>query len=117
MKLNETTHRLSQTIERIDGAYAPATIRAYKADFIDFIEFCESNNTNALPASAEIIASYITHLTNANRSSASIRRAVSGIATIHTLNEYFFYIWNIRSTIPFAFKIRRTFSFSDLFPA
>ena len=88
MKLNETTHRLSQTIERIDGAYAPATIRAYKADFIDFISYCENNYANALPASAEIIASYITHLTNAHRSSASIRRAVSGIATIHTLNGY-----------------------------
>ena len=88
MNSNITSQRLSQTIQRIDGAYAPATIRAYKADFLDFISFCESNNTNPLPASADILASYITHLTNSNRSSASIRRAISGVATIHILNEY-----------------------------
>ena len=85
---NTSAEILRQTIQRVDEAYAPATIRAYQADFIDFISYCDNNHENALPASAEIIASYITHLTNAHRSSASIRRAVSGIATIHTLNEY-----------------------------
>ena len=40
MKLSENTDTLSQTIKKIDGAYAPATIRAYKADFIDFIAYC-----------------------------------------------------------------------------
>ena len=88
LKYNNSAYLLSQTIQRIDGAYAPATIRAYQADFIDFISYCDNNHANALPATAEIIASYIAHLTNAHRSSASIRRAVSGIATIHTLNEY-----------------------------
>ena len=83
----EAKHKLFVTIARIDGAYAPSTIRAYQADFIDFIGFCAINHANALPASAEIIASYITHLSNAHRSSASIRRAVSGIATIHTLKD------------------------------
>ena len=84
---NTSAEILRQTIQRVDGAYAPATIRAYQADFIDFISYCDNNHTNALPASVEIIASYITHLTNAHRSSASIRRAISGIATIHTLKD------------------------------
>lgn len=33
---------LTNTIEKIDGAYAPSTIRAYKANFERFIVFCES---------------------------------------------------------------------------
>ena len=37
-----TTSRLAETLARIEGAYAPATIRAYRADFASFIEFCES---------------------------------------------------------------------------
>lgn len=86
MESSKNINTLSQTIKRIDGAYAPATIRAYKADFLDFISFCESNNTNPLPASADTLASYITNLSKTNRSSASIRRAISGIATIHILN-------------------------------
>ena len=83
-----TKNKLMLTIKKIEGAYAPATIRAYQADFTDFISYCDNHQANALPASSEIIASYITHLSHAHRSSASIRRAVSGIATIHSLNEY-----------------------------
>jgi len=30
---------LHETIVKIDGAYAPSTIRAYRADFCDFIIF------------------------------------------------------------------------------
>ena len=41
---------LHKTLEKIDGAYAPTTIRAYKADFAKFIEFCESRGESALPA-------------------------------------------------------------------
>ena len=32
---------LLSTIARIEGAYAPATIRAYFADFAAFIAFCD----------------------------------------------------------------------------
>ncbi len=79
---------LEQTVDRINGAYAPSTIRAYKTDFIEFIAFCENHVECALPAAPEVIALYISHLKDSKRSSASIRRAIAGIATIHTLNEY-----------------------------
>lgn len=88
--MNKTNNdlRLTQTVDRIDGAYAKATIRAYKADFSDFIKFCEENQLKALPASSIAISGYINHLLNKGNSSASIRRAVAAIATIHNLNEY-----------------------------
>ena len=41
---------LQETIVKIDGTYAPSTIRAYRADFNDFIHFCVNRNVNALPA-------------------------------------------------------------------
>ena len=34
-----TSKILCETLARIEGAYAPATIRAYRADFAAFIEF------------------------------------------------------------------------------
>ncbi len=88
--MNKTNNdlRLTQTIDRIDGAYAKATIRAYKADVGDFIKFCERNKLEALPAASSAISGYINHLMDKGQSSASIRRAVAAIATIHTLNEY-----------------------------
>ncbi len=41
---------LMETLMRIDGAYAPYAIRAYKTNFERFIEFCENLKTCALPA-------------------------------------------------------------------
>jgi hypothetical protein len=58
---------LHSTIARIEGTYAPATIRAYFADFSAFIAFCGVNNHSALPASAEITARFISHISASGR--------------------------------------------------
>jgi len=87
MKNIKSRQRLSQTLQKIEGAYANSTIRAYKADFGKFIEFCEERNQGALPALPSSIANFITELSNDKRSSAGIRRALCGISTIHKLNR------------------------------
>lgn len=79
---------LLETLIRIDGAYAPATIRAYKSNFERFIEFCDQEKIVALPASQETIANYIKDLSNGKLKSATIRIAVASISAIHRLNEY-----------------------------
>ena len=78
---------LLETISRIDGAYAPATIRAYMANFERFIEFCESKNVLALPANKSDVADFIRYLSDNELKSASIRIAVASISAIHRLNE------------------------------
>ena len=78
---------LNKTIERIDGAYAPTTIRAYKADFAKFIEFCEIHHTDALPASPTIIAMYVAELSK-QYSASFIRRNVVSISSVHRLNYH-----------------------------
>jgi site-specific recombinase XerD len=77
---------LEATIKKIDGAYASSTIRAYKSNFENFIKFCDENNTTALPASSEIVASYIKKLSSHLKSS-SIKIAVASIAALHNLNS------------------------------
>ncbi|CAM8399705.1 XerD Site-specific recombinase XerD [Candidatus Methylopumilus universalis] len=85
--MNDTARNcLQATIKKIEGAYAPATIRAYKSNFENFIKFCDENNTSALPASSEIIASYIKKLSSHLKSS-SIKIAVASIAALHNLNS------------------------------
>ena len=78
---------LIKTLALIEGAYAPATIRAYKSNFERFIFYCNSINANALPADSETIAKFIQKLTASNLKSASIRLATAAISTIHKLNE------------------------------
>jgi len=79
---------LTKTIDRINGAYAEATIRAYRSNFIKFIDYCESIGACALPANSETISSYIENLSKENCRSATIRQSIASIATIHTLNNY-----------------------------
>ena len=86
--LNRAAKLLQETILKIEGAYAPSTIRAYRADFNDFIHFCGDRNANALPAEPNLVVQFICQLTGSSRSSASIRRALCGLSAIHKLNRF-----------------------------
>ena len=85
---NRASKLLQKTIIKIEGAYAPSTIRAYRADFTEFIHFCDDRNANALPAEPNLVVLYICQLTESGRSSASIRRALCGLSAIHKLNRF-----------------------------
>ena len=81
-------HRqLKQLLQHIDGAYAPNTIRAFRADFEEFIAFCKSNKARALPASPETVAAFVDETTKRNIASASIRRKIVSIGSVHRLLE------------------------------
>jgi len=84
--LLDPRNALYLTIRKIEGAYAHATIRAYRVDFLDFIHFCENLDMPALPASGEAVSAFIESLMQQGKRSASIRRAVAGIASIHQMN-------------------------------
>ena len=86
--LAEMMALLDATMARIEGAYAPSSIRAYRADFAEFARFCITRGWQALPALPQHLAAFVDSLTAGGvRSSASIRRAVSGICTVHKLNR------------------------------
>jgi site-specific recombinase XerD len=79
---------LQATIKKIEGAYAPATIRAYKSNFENFIKYCDGINQEALPASSEVVVTFIKSISDGRLKSASIRMAVASISTIHKLNRF-----------------------------
>jgi site-specific recombinase XerD len=74
-------------IKKIEGAYAPSTISAYKSNFENFIKYCDVIHQEALPASSEVVVSFIKSISDGRLKSASIRMAVASIATIHKLNR------------------------------
>ena len=78
---------LIKTVEKIEGAYAPSTIRAYRSNFESFIKYCDENNAIALPAQTENVAQYIRKLSDGHLKSSSIKIAVASIAAIHNLNS------------------------------
>jgi site-specific recombinase XerD len=81
-------HLLQVTIDKIEGAYAPSTIRAYKANFERFIIFSQNHNQSALPADSQIVTTYIKELSDGRLKSASIRIAIASISAIHRLNQF-----------------------------
>jgi site-specific recombinase XerD len=85
---NNPKEVLRQTINKIDGAYAQSTIRAYRVDFEQFINYCEEHDESALPASPGTICRYIQKLIQDGKSSASIRRLMVCMTTIHKLNRF-----------------------------
>lgn len=88
--MNTTANELlNKTLIKIEGAYAPSTIRAYKSNFERFIDFCENLGVCALPADAEKVANYVAHLTKSDLKSSSIRLAVASISSIHKLNSLY----------------------------
>jgi site-specific recombinase XerD len=88
MSKNTAINQLKEILINIEGAYAPSTIRAYKADFHEFIHYCDDHEQGALPANPIIPAKFIVEVTDSGRSSASIRRLVCGISLIHRLNRH-----------------------------
>ena len=78
---------LAATIAKLEGAYSPATIRAYRGNFEVFIRFCLDQGVEPLPCNPSIVAQFVAHLANGHLKSASIRIAVTAIAAIHRLNR------------------------------
>jgi integrase/recombinase XerD len=77
--------------KRLEGAYAPATIRSYFIDFGIFAEWCEQNAISPLPASPAAIVAFLEAqadhkaLATLDRRLYSIRRAHHSIRRAHRL--------------------------------
>jgi site-specific recombinase XerD len=82
-----STREFHETLAKIDGAYAPNTIRAYRADMEEFIRYCGKRDEPALPASPEVVAAFLLSVSGAGPKSATIRRKVSSISAIHRLSN------------------------------
>lgn len=80
--------RLEQLLIHIEGAYAPNTIRAYKADMSEFIRYCAENSTCALPASPVDIAKFLLSTMSNGIKSATIRMKVASISAVHRLSNF-----------------------------
>jgi len=86
-KSDETRQRFLELIERLDGAYAPNTIRAYRADMEEFIGYCDLHGLPALPAEPSTIARFLESVTDIGIKSSSIRRKSCSISIIHQLSN------------------------------
>ncbi len=86
--INDTaSQKLAQLLIHIDGAYAPNTLRAYKADMLEFIAYCNKKGDCALPAEPKTVAKFLMQTLPHGIKSSTIRRKVSSISAIHRLSS------------------------------
>ena len=52
---------LEETFRRFDGAFAPNTLRAYKADFKHLLCWCDEQKHDVTKLNGTDFASYLTH--------------------------------------------------------
>ncbi|RDE07671.1 tyrosine-type recombinase/integrase [Pelagibacterium lacus] len=72
------------SLTRLDGAYAPTTIRGYRSDFLNFSQWCASNALAALPAEVSTVCAYIDAHAGILKPS-TLKRRLAAIRMIHSL--------------------------------
>ena len=77
--------QLTKLLDKLDGAYAPNTLRAYRADMQEFIRFCAKKPFEALPAQPETVATFLLDTLNQGIKSSTVKRKVSSISAVHRL--------------------------------
>jgi integrase/recombinase XerD len=70
--------------KRLEGAYAPATIKGYFIDFGIFAEWCEANAISPLPARPETIVAFLQAQAD-NKAVATLDRRLYSIRRTHRL--------------------------------
>jgi integrase len=72
------------SLNRLEGAYSPNTIRAYRADFMVFEAWCRKEGRLALPATPETVAEFVT-AEGKKSAPATVGRRRASIAKVHKL--------------------------------
>ena len=75
---------VSKTLQLLEGAYAPNTLKSYYADTNAFVDWCSEKNVDPFPLTSEGIRAYIEAMA-VNYSYASIRRRLSCLRRINKL--------------------------------
>ena len=75
---------LDSALQRIDGAYAPNTLKSYYADARVFVDWCDKRNIKPFPLQSGSLCNYIEFL-QVNSAYCSIRRRISSLRRINKL--------------------------------
>ena len=75
---------IQATLTKLEGAYAPNTLKSYYADTCAFVDWCSKKNIEPFPLTSQSIREYIESMA-INYSYASIRRRLSCLRRINKL--------------------------------
>ncbi|KEO52386.1 tyrosine-type recombinase/integrase [Thioclava indica] len=71
--------------KRLEGAYSPATMRAYYADVQALVDWCAAMGVEPFPIAPELLCRFLSEEAGADKAIATIERRLYGIRKIHAL--------------------------------
>ena len=74
-------------IKRLEGAYAPNTIKSYYADVMHFVDWCEQRNSMPFPLSDALLTEFVTYHGQTHKY-ATLRRKLAALKKVNALLEY-----------------------------
>lgn len=86
MSILDQNMRIDWRIEfaRLEGAYAPSTIRSYYSDTQAFVDWCDEQGRCPLPASVQTVCAFIEHQ-GKDKAASTVRRRLYAIRKVHRL--------------------------------
>ncbi|WKE49692.1 site-specific integrase [Gluconobacter oxydans] len=67
------------------AARSPATLRAYRTDWVAFVAWCSAQNVTALPAQPETVSAWIASRLEQGRKAGTLARGVAAVSCAHEL--------------------------------
>jgi site-specific recombinase XerD len=73
-----------QVFSRLEGAYAPSSIRSYTTDVEAFVQWCHECGEDAFPASPEVLCAFLQDQ-SVRLSVSTVKRRLYAIRKVHRL--------------------------------
>lgn len=83
----DLTEDWQSAVMRLEGAYAPNTLRSYRTDFSAFSSWCSERDLPAVPASVAMVAAFLEDYADRAHPS-TLRRRLAGIRKVHKLMRH-----------------------------
>ena len=82
--MNYYRKKISSAFKRLEGAYAPNTIRSYYADVSHFVDWCDAKDFSAFPLGDKVLVEFI-EAHQFTLKYATIRRKLAALRRINSL--------------------------------
>ena len=82
--MDDNFNNIATALNRLQGAYAPNTLKSYYADARMFVDWCSEKNIEPFPVNSGALCSYIEHL-QPNAAYSSIRRRISSLRRVNKM--------------------------------
>jgi integrase/recombinase XerD len=81
---SDSRYNWRREFKRLEGAYAPSTMRSYYADIEIFVNWCNDQNLPPFPASVETVCRFLEEQAP-DRAPSTVRRRLYAIRKVHRL--------------------------------